>query len=151
MLRVPHWRGLPTWGERAAIKGGALLAATAALMACGTPAPALPPEAERGRQRYAQLGMGCHGDAATGRGWLPAAANHGPQGHTWHHGDGQLIDIVLGKLDYPDRKMPSFAGMLTEQEVRDVIDYLRANWTSEQRAAQGTVTRNELEQKAMDG
>lgn len=136
---------------RLLFKGGAVLGATAALIACGTPQPALSPEAERGRQRYLQLCMGCHGEAATGRGGLPAAANHGPQGHTWHHGDAQLIDIVLGKLNYPDRRMPSFAGMLAEQDVRDIIDYLKTTWTPEQRTAQGTVTRNEAEQRAKPG
>ena len=45
----------------------------------------------------------CHGDAATGEAGLPDTPAHGADGHTWHHADGQLIEIIMGRLDYPDR------------------------------------------------
>lgn len=56
--------------------------------------------------------------------------------------DQQITDIVLGRLDYSDRKMPSFEGQLKEEQVQAVIAYFRTNWTVQQRAAQLEVTRN---------
>ena len=98
-------------------------------------------QAQQGRQIYSQSCANCHGDAASGDGAVPGSASHGPQGHTWHHPDQQLIDIVLGRLDYPGRKMPSFEGMLAKEQVEAVLAYLKTNWTAEQRAFQAEVTR----------
>jgi len=97
---------------------------------------------KRGAELYQANCQVCHGDAATGRGRVGNAPPHGPTGHTWHHADGQLTDIILGRLYYPGRTMPSFEGKLTEEDVQAILAYFKTNWTASQRAFQEEVTRN---------
>lgn len=133
MLLIPKPRTL-------VVSSAALFVLALATAACaGGPGDA--EKIRAGSQIYSQSCAGCHGDAASGRGAVPEAASHGPQGHTWHHPDQQLIEIVLGRLDYPGRKMPSFEGQLTEGQVEAVLAYLKTNWTADQRSFQAEVTR----------
>ena len=102
------------------------------------------PNAERGASIYAENCQSCHGDAATGRQAIPGTPTHGPEGHTWHHADGQLVQIVLGKLRIPGRAMPAFEGILSEQDIQDVLAYLKSSWSAEQREFQAEVSENWL-------
>jgi mono/diheme cytochrome c family protein len=97
---------------------------------------------ERGRALYGKLCQTCHGEAVTGAGGEPAAPVHGPQGHTWHHPDGQLEAIILGQFTYPGRTMPSFDSQLSEEEVAAILAYLKEGWTTEQREVQAEASRN---------
>ena len=106
---------------------------------------------EQGRRLYLQECQVCHGDARTGYGALPNTPIHGPTGHTWHHPDGQLKQLILGTLDYPGRTMPTFAEKMTAEEVDAVLEYLKSNWPSEQREAQDEISRNWLEQSGSEG
>ena len=81
----------------------------------------------------------------TGKGAVDNAPVHGPDGHTWHHPDGQLRELILGTLDYPGKTMPSFAEKLTDGEIDAVLEYIKSNWESEQRELQEEVSRNWLE------
>jgi len=111
--------------------------------ACGGGSSAtITQEAARGRVLYEQTCSSCHGNAATGAGATPTAANHGPAGHTWHHADGQLIDIIMGRLDYPGRIMPSFGEVLSEEDAKVIVEYFKINWRPEQRASQKEVSKN---------
>jgi len=116
--------------------------------ACGgnggaSPSPSSDPlQAQRGATLYAQNCQSCHGDAYSGQGRVSGVPVHGPSGHTWHHADGQLADIILGRLDYPGRRMPSFAATLTKSEVSDILAYFKPLWTPEQRDFQAEVSRN---------
>jgi mono/diheme cytochrome c family protein len=100
------------------------------------------PSVERGRELYGQLCQSCHGDAATGAGAVPTAPWHGPQGHTWHHPDGQLEAIILGEFTYPGRTMPSFHLELSREEVAAILAYLKEGWTPEQRKVQAEASKN---------
>ena len=85
-----------------------------------------------GEQLYAENCQSCHGGAATGAGRLTASTpSHGSGGHTWHHADGQLVDIVLGRFTYPGREMPSFAGTLTTAQVEAILAYIKVGWNEE--------------------
>ena len=98
--------------------------------------------AAQGEQLYAQDCQSCHGDAATGVGRLTVLVpSHGPGGHTWHHADGQIVDIVLGQFTYPGREMPSFAGTLTEEQVEAILAYIKLGWNEEMREYQAQVSR----------
>ncbi len=97
---------------------------------------------DEGEALYSQYCQQCHGIASTGNGRLESVPVHGPTGHTWHHADGQIIGIVLGDLDYPGTTMPPFRGVLTEEEVRDVLAYIKSTWSAEQRSSQSEVSRN---------
>ena len=99
---------------------------------------------ELGRTIYEKNCLVCHGEARTGRGGLANAPVHGPDGHTWHHPDGQLRELILGALDYPQKTMPSFVGKLTDSEVDAVLEYIKTNWDTPQLEYQAEVSRNEL-------
>jgi mono/diheme cytochrome c family protein len=94
----------------------------------------------QGEVLYAEHCQVCHGIAATGEGRIGAAPSHGPSGHTWHHPDAQLEDIVLGRFTYPGRTMPSFQGILSEENARAVLAYIKTGWTEEQRQYQTRVS-----------
>ncbi len=95
-----------------------------------------------GRLAYEANCAECHGDAATGEGVLPDTPVHGPEGHTWHHADGQLTEIILGTLNIPGSTMPSFEGILTEAEVMGILDYLKTGWYQDQVEGQREVSAN---------
>ena len=95
-----------------------------------------------GQLAYELQCQSCHGDAATGQGALPNTPTHDVSGHTWHHADGQLKEIILGRLQIPGRTMPSFEGVLSEEETDEVLAYLKTNWLPEQRSSQAEASRN---------
>lgn len=99
-------------------------------------------QAELGQAIYAQNCQSCHGDAATGNQALPDAPVHNPEGHTWHHADGQLADIIMGRLSYPGRTMPSFADTLSENDIEAILVYLKSNWGAEQIDFQAEASKN---------
>ena len=116
-----------------------------ALGACGGGGSSDDDLIELGRTIYEKNCLVCHGEARTGRGGLANAPVHGPDGHTWHHPDGQLRELILGALDYPQKTMPSFVGRLTDSEVDAVLEYIKSNWDTPQLEWQAEVSRNELE------
>lgn len=117
-----------------------LVAVTGLVAACG--GQGSEPDVDRGRDLYAENCQSCHGVAATGEGRAADVPVHADWGHTWHHADGQIVDIVLGGFTYPGRRMPSFEGTLEERDVEDILAYIKQGWTAEQRAAQEEVSRN---------
>ena len=113
-------------------------------VACGDEAATLT-ATERGGSIYARHCQTCHGDATTGEGAVAGAPTHGPDGHSWHHADGQLADIILGRFTFPGKTMPSFEGVLKEEEVADVLAFLKNGWEPQQVEFQAEVSRNWVE------
>ncbi|MBI4201667.1 MAG: cytochrome c [Chloroflexi bacterium] len=116
----------------------------ALLAACGSNSPNTVdnPQVAAGLDLYNRNCQSCHGNAATGQGRIPLAPPHSSDGHTWHHADGQLVDLILGRLNYPGRVMPSFDRVLTEAQVMNILAYLKTNWSDEEREFQAEVSRN---------
>ncbi len=115
---------------------------TVALLVIGCAAGEREVDLAQGEQFYAQNCQLCHGDAATGAERLTALIpSHGPGGHTWHHADGQIIDIVLGRFTYPGQEMPSFAGTLTEEQVVAILVYIKLGWSEEMLEFQAGVSK----------
>lgn len=132
--------------------GTGLLAA--GLVGCGfagsgDPAPAAE-VVTPGEQAYQVNCASCHGANGEGqRNWqsrredgtLPAPP-HDASGHTWHHPDEVLLDIVRrgGQAVYggPELKsgMPAFGGQLTDVEIEAVLAYLKTLWGDEKRQYQ---------------
>lgn len=103
---------------------------------------------EEGRALYVQHCASCHGLNLEGQpnwmvrkpdGKLPAPP-HDATGHTWHHSDRQLFEIVkegLGKIapGYATDMQP-FAGILSDDEIRAVLDYIKSTWPARQQEIQ---------------
>ena len=93
---------------------------------------------------YADACAACHGGALEGQqdwqirmenGRLPAPPNDA-SGHTWHHPDKLLIDIVtrgtaaiVGRGYESD--MMGFADILTEAEIIAVLSFIKSTWPAE--------------------
>jgi len=103
----------------------------------------------RGEDLYRANCQTCHGDARTGEGGLPGAPVHGSTGHTWHHSDQNLTEIILdgsGEMGAMMRdmmgippetpRMPAWRGKLTDDDIAAILAYIKAGWTLEQRRFQ---------------
>jgi mono/diheme cytochrome c family protein len=95
----------------------------------------------------------CHGAELEGEpnwrqrkpdGLLPAPP-HDQSGHTWHHPDGQLFEITkrgtaaLVGSDYRTAMGP-FGAVLSDDEIRAVLAYIKSRWPETIRARQAGIT-----------
>lgn len=114
--------------------------------------PATEADIAAGAQLYADNCASCHGANLEGQpdwrtpnedGSLPAPP-HDETGHTWHHGDGVLFDYTkLGGKAALARQgvelnsgMPGFGDMLSDQQIRDTLSYIKSTWPARQREVQ---------------
>lgn len=97
----------------------------------------------QGKSVYANHCAACHGASLQGQpnwrerlsnGRLPAPP-HDQTGHTWHHPDAMLIDMVThgmipGKTAPPgyESDMPAYRDILTDEEIVAVIAYIKSSW-----------------------
>ncbi|MDP6514107.1 MAG: cytochrome c [SAR202 cluster bacterium] len=95
-----------------------------------------------GETLYAEHCQLCHGDAKSGEGALADVPTHGPDGHTWHHADGQLVDIIIGRLSYRGKKMPAFGGTISDEEAMAILEYFKTGWPAEILEAQQEASKN---------
>ena len=106
-----------------------------------------------GEQVYRTSCASCHG--LNGEGQFPdapmqpditgriGAPPHDDTGHTWHHPDDLLYEIIRdGGMGDPDMfyTMPAMGELLTDEEVIAVVEYIRTMWTEEQRRIQAQRT-----------
>ncbi len=105
------------------------------------------PDLAAGQNLYATHCASCHGADLEGQpdwrrrradGRLPAPP-HDDTGHTWHHDDDLLFEIVKHGLvpphapeGYPS-DMPAYAGVLSDAEIRAVLAYIASRWSNEVR------------------
>lgn len=111
--------------------------------------PTDPQQVALGRTIYADHCAACHGAELEGEpdwqirlptGELPAPP-HDVTGHTWHHSDLVLFDIAkhgIAKFAPPDyrTKMPAFAEVLSDGEIRAVLAYIKSTWPDDIRQRQ---------------
>ena len=141
------------------VLGGVItgLAGVVAVQAQTTTPPhqADPDNAEQvavGQQVYASFCAGCHGGNLEGQpNWqkrLPLgnfpAPPHDETGHTWHHADALLFDIIKrgGQVAVPqnyESGMPAFGDALSDNEISAVLAYIKSRWPADIRAAQEQV------------
>ena len=101
-----------------------------------------------GEPLYVERCASCHGANLEGQanwivrkpdGKLPAPP-HDETGHTWHHSDRQLLQIVRDGLATiaPGYKtdMPAFGDILTDAEILAILDYIKSGWPERARAFQ---------------
>ncbi len=109
----------------------------------------------QGKVIYTNNCASCHGESLQGQpdwrqrlpsGRLPAPP-HDKTGHTWHHPDAMLVDIVKnglipGKTAPPryESDMPAYGNILTDEEIVAVITYIKSTWPPKVLQAQKEVT-----------
>ena len=95
----------------------------------------------RGEVIYADNCASCHGANLEGAenwrqpeedGRMPAPP-HDQTGHTWHHPDTQLFQLTkLGPAKIVgqgyESNMPGYEGVLSDQEIWDVLAYIKSTW-----------------------
>lgn len=137
---------------------GTGLTAGAAILAFGVfadrqggPQPSIGVVAE-GKAVYEAHCAACHGSELEGQpdwqsplpsGSLPAPP-HDASGHTWHHSDAVLFQIVkegtaavVGNGYQSD--MPGFGDLLTDAEIQAVITYIKSTWPERERDYQAQI------------
>jgi mono/diheme cytochrome c family protein len=102
-----------------------------------------------GEEIYAQNCASCHGPVQ-GPVVLAAAAVHGDTGHTWHHPDRLLHQWVLDRPPLAT-VMPAFRGVLSDEQVLEVLAYIKSTWLPEVQERQDLGSRQYEAQVIEDG
>ena len=119
-----------------------------------------PVQVARGAEVYSEACASCHGTALEGEedwrsqrpdGTYPAPP-HDAEGHTWHHSDKLLFRYIklggaeaLGDVPGFRSAMPGFGDALSDQEIRDVLAFIKSHWPEEMREYQSAVTERDVE------
>jgi S-disulfanyl-L-cysteine oxidoreductase SoxD len=109
----------------------------------------------QGKAIYANNCAACHGESLQGQpNWRERMANgklpappHDKTGHTWHHPDAMLIDMVKnglvpGKTAPPGyvSDMPAYGAALSDEDIIAVLAYIKSTWPPKVLQAQREVT-----------
>lgn len=104
-----------------------------------------PGQIARGAEVYAKHCAACHGAKLEGQSnWrqkLPSgrwpAPPHDGSGHTWHHSDHWLCEVVEKEMVPPyaprghQSHIPGFGDRLSNTEIRAVLAYIKSRWSEE--------------------
>jgi mono/diheme cytochrome c family protein len=120
--------------------------------------PANVTQVAAGQAIYAASCASCHGDQLQGQpnwkerkadGKLPAPP-HDATGHTWHHPDQQLFDIVkrgvAAIVPNYSTDMIGFGDKLSDQDIWNVLAYIKSRWPADVQAKQAEITRAAAQQ-----
>jgi len=116
----------------------------------GNPAaqsPVDPDQLATGKRVYDATCAACHGAKGEGQpnwkvpvnGVFPAPPHDG-SGHTWHHPDQVLLEVIANGSGLPNSAMPAYADILTEQERVAVLAYIKTFWGKQERTYQAQMT-----------
>jgi mono/diheme cytochrome c family protein len=108
----------------------------------------------RGKTIYAQHCASCHGANLEGQpnwrerlpnGRLPAPP-HDATGHTWHHSDKQLFEMVksgtAGIVPGYETDMPAYTGVLTDADIWGILSFIESTWPPDIRERQQRLNRS---------
>ncbi|MBC8335917.1 MAG: c-type cytochrome [Anaerolineales bacterium] len=98
----------------------------------------------QGREIYSQKCASCHGTELEGvSGWKISQPDgtllpppHDSGGHTWHHPDALLLKIISEGGQPENGNMPSFAEILSDDEMHKVLTFIKSSWGAEEREFQ---------------
>ena len=127
---------------------------------------AMPDEVDivAGELLYAENCAVCHGANLEGQedwrspgedGRLPAPP-HDESGHTWHHGDQVLFEYTMlgGRelmaaqgLEF-DSGMPGFGEQLSDEDIWNIIGYIKSTWPERIQEMQAVRTEGETQRRA---
>lgn len=115
----------------------------------------LPDRIAQGAVLYAENCASCHGANLEGQpdwrrrkenGRMPAPP-HDATGHTWHHADRPLFTItklgVGAVVPGYESDMPASEGILADDEIVDILAFIKSTWPERERGFQAEVTAND--------
>ncbi len=97
----------------------------------------------RGLKIYQKNCASCHGKNAEGTpdwrktegdGMFPPPPLNGT-GHTWHHPTKVLVNLIKDGTAKTGGKMPAWKDKLSQQEINDILTWIKAQWPDEIYAA----------------
>ena len=107
----------------------------------------------RGKVVYTEQCASCHGANLEGQpnwrkrlpnGRLPAPP-HDATGHTWHHSDMQLFDMVkngtAAMMPGYETDMPAYRDILSDTDIWAVISFIESTWAPDIRERQERMNR----------
>jgi len=92
----------------------------------------------RGKTVYEKHCLECHGDAGKGQpgDWrIREADGYFPppplddSAHAWHHPTAALLEVIRDGSPQGQGKMPAWKDTLSEQEMQDVVAYIKSLWS----------------------
>lgn len=105
---------------------------------------------KQGEVIYGKHCASCHGADLEGQpdwknrneqGRLPAPP-HDETGHTWHHSDQLIFELTKYGMVPPnipegyESDMPAFESILSDDEIRSVIEFIKSQWPADIRNMQ---------------
>ena len=120
--------------------------------AVASQAPPTPPldagRVRAGEVTYNQYCASCHrADLSGDPDWKTRNADgslrpppHDNTGHTWHHSDALLLSLTRDDSVFPESRMPSFGGTLTDDKIIAILEFIKSSWGPEERAFQWQIT-----------
>lgn len=107
---------------------------------------------EQGAALYATYCAACHGENLEGHpNWMIPNAdgtyNPPPQdstGHTWHHGDPTLVQLISEGSPFRESVMPAFGDTLTDEQIVAILEFFRSSWGEQERTFQQQATERDL-------
>lgn len=121
------------------------------------------PNLQAGQAVYNLRCAHCHGDNGGGQLastvpntqqlGLHTVPPHDATGHTWQHPSQLIRQVLLNGIRNPldHYPMPPFEGVITDEEIDQLIAYMALWWTDEQRTWQAQVTQRRAEANAEFG
>ena len=107
---------------------------------------ATPEQVTRGAALYRTHCTACHKANGVGEAPIPWSirrpgfVNAMPldeTSHAWHHGDRQLIAMIMDGTGNSRARMPRWRGILTEKDAADLVGYIKNLWSDRIVACQG--------------
>ena len=105
-----------------------------------------PQTVARGAHLYRQYCSACHQRDGVGEAPIPSSIRRldfftamplDESSHAWHHGDEQLIQMILKGTPRSRTRMPVWEGVLSEIQARDLVGYLKSLWSDRIVGCQG--------------
>ena len=109
----------------------------------------MPPDSKsvaRGKQLYNSYCIACHRKSGIGEPIVPWSIRRtdlieamplNETSHAWHHGDEQLINMILDGTSRSRVRMPVWRSTLTEKDAADLVAYIKSLWSARILSCQG--------------